>query len=157
MKLFFLSLLALLLCSSCLQFEELDFNGMDGIKFVKFEGKRLVLDIGVKIENPNSFAITVKPSTVDILVDDQLLGKGKLIEKVKLLKKTNSAYRFPVQIDFEDGATLKLFKYALRKTVAVRIKGKVKGSVCGISKKTMIDEVKEIDGSVFKLDKLLGK
>jgi LEA14-like dessication related protein len=157
MKLFFLSLLALLLCSSCLQFEELDFNGLDGIKFVKFEGKRLVLDIGVKINNPNSFAITVKPSTLDILVDEQLLGKGTLTKKVKLQKKMDSTYRFPVQVDFEDGATLKLFKYALRKNVAVRIKGKVKGSVCGIGKKTMVDEVKEIDGSVFKLDKFLGK
>jgi LEA14-like dessication related protein len=130
---------------------------LDGVKVGKFEDKKLTLNVGVKIDNPNSYAITIKPSTVDVLVDDQLLGKAFLTQKIKLLKKTESTYSFPIQIDLEEGATFKLFKYALRKNVSVRIKGKVKGSVLGISKKMEVDEVKEIDGSFFKLDKLLGK
>ena len=142
MKLFFLSFLTLLLCSSCLQFEELDFNGLDGIKFVKFEGKKIVLDVGVKIHNPNSFSITVKPSIVDILIDDQFLVKVKLIRKLKFLKKTETTYRLPVEIDIEEGAYFKLLKYALRKNVSIRVKGKVKCRVFGIVKRTMIDEIK---------------
>lgn len=142
MRLCFLSVLFIFLSSSCSEFEELAYKGLDGIKFVKFEKKKLVLDIGVKIDNPNSFSITVKPSIVDILIDDQLLVKAKLITKVKFLKKTATTYRLPVEIDIEEGAYFKLLKYTLRKNVSIRIKGKVKGCVFGIVKRTMIDEIK---------------
>ena len=142
MRLCFLSVLFIFLSSSCSEFEELAYKGLDGIKFVKFEKKKLVLDIGVKIDNPNSFSITVKPSIVDILIDDQLLVKAKWITKVKILKKTATTYRLPVEIDIEEGAYFKLLKYTLRKNVSIRIKGKVKGCVFGIVKRTMIDEIK---------------
>ena len=142
MRLCFLSVLFIFLSSSCSEFEELAYKGLDGIKFVKFEKKKLVLDIGVKIDNPNSFSITVKPSIVDILIDDQLLVKAKLITKVKFLKKTAATYRLPVEIDIEEGAYFKLLKYALRKNVSIRVKGKVKCRVFGIVKRTMIDEIK---------------
>ena len=142
MRLCFLSVLFIFLSSSCSEFEELAYKGLDGIKFVKFEKKKLVLDIGVKIDNPNSFSITVKPSIVDILIDDQLLVKAKLITKVKFLKKTATTYRLPVEIDIEEGAYFKLLKYTLRKNVSIRIKGKVKVCVFGIVKRTMIDEIK---------------
>ncbi len=142
MRLCFLSVLFIFLSSSCSEFEELAYKGLDGIKFVKFEKKKLVLDIGVKIDNPNSFSITVKPSIVDLLIDDQLLVKAKLITKVKFLKKTATTYRLPVEIDIEEGAYFKLLKYTLRKNVSIRIKGKVKVCVFGIVKRTMIDEIK---------------
>ena len=142
MRLCFLSVLFIFLSSSCSEFEELAYKGLDGIKFVKFEKKKLVLDIGVKIDNPNSFSITVKPSIVDILIDDQLLVKAKLITKVKFLKKTATTYRLPIEIDIEEGAYFKLLKYTLRKNVSIRIKGKVKVCVFGIVKRTMIDEIK---------------
>jgi LEA14-like dessication related protein len=142
MRLCFLSVLFIFLSSSCSEFEELAYKGLDGIKFVKFENKKLVLDIGVKIDNPNSFSITVKPSIVDILIDDQLLVKAKLITKVKFLKKTATTYRLPIEIDIEEGAYFKLLKYTLRKNVSIRIKGKVKVCVFGIVKRTMIDEIK---------------
>jgi len=134
--------LFIFLSSSCSEFEELAYKGLDGIKFVKFEKKKLVLDIGVKIDNPNSFSITVKPSIVDILIDDQLLVKAKLITKVKFLKKTATTYRLPVEIDIEEGAYFKLLKYTVRKNVSIRIRGKVKVCVFGIVKRTMIDEIK---------------
>jgi cytoskeletal protein CcmA (bactofilin family) len=51
---------------------------------------------------------------------------------------------------------MKFFKYALKDKVQIRIKGKIKGSVLGITQKTEIDESKEINGSIFKLDKLLN-
>jgi len=142
MRLCFLSVLFIFLSSSCSEFEELAYKGLDGIKFVKFEKKKLVLDIGVKIDNPNSFSITVKPSIVDILIDDQLLVKAKLITKVKFLKKTATTYRLPVEIDIEEGAYFKLLKYTVRKNVSIRIRGKVKVCVFGIVKRTMIDEIK---------------
>ena len=142
MRLCFLSVLFIFLSSSCSEFEELAYKGLDGIKFVKFEKKKLVLDIGVKIDNPNSFSITVKPSIVDLLIDDQLLVKAKLITKVKFLKKTATTYRLPVEIDIEEGAYFKLLKYTVRKNVSIRIRGKVKVCVFGIVKRTMIDEIK---------------
>jgi hypothetical protein len=63
----------------------------------------------------------------------------------------------PLQIELVDGYLLKFFKYTLKEKVSIRIKGKVKGSIFGISKKIAIDEVKEIDGKLFKLESLIGK
>ena len=47
-------------------------------------------------------------------------------------------------------------KYAFKLKVQLRVKGVIKGSVFGIPKKVDIDQVKEIDGSTFKIDNLLN-
>jgi LEA14-like dessication related protein len=112
--------------------------------------------LGVKIENPNFVSIKVKPSVVDVFVNDELIGKAYLEENLKLIRKKEDTYFAKVRIDLEDGALFKFVKYAMKLKVQLRVKGVVKGSVFGIPKKVDIDQVKEIDGSTFKIGNLLN-
>lgn len=149
-------LLVLLTLSSCLEIQDVDFKGMDGVKLEKMENKKLALKLGIKIENPNFFSIKIKPSVVDVFVNDELIGKAYLDESIKLIHKKENTYFAKVHVDLEDGALIKFVKYTLKLKVQLRVKGKIKGSVYGIPKKVDIDEVKEVDGSNFKMDKLFN-
>ena len=122
----------------------------------RMENKKLVLKLGVKIENSNFVSIKVKPSVVDVYVNDELIGKAYLEENLKLIRKKEDTYFAKVRIDLEDGALFKFVKYAMKLKVQLRVKGVVKGSVFGIPKKVDIDQVKEIDGSTFKIGNLLN-
>ena len=87
MKKLFFAILTILVISSCTDFQDLEFKGMDGFKVEKMEKRNLSLKIGVKIYNPNSFSLKIKPSTVDVFVNDELIGKAFLDEKVKIIRK----------------------------------------------------------------------
>lgn len=151
-----LILFTLLLLSSCFEFQNLDFKGVENVKFGKLNGGKITFVIDVKMSNPNNYTIKVKPSSVDLYVEESLLGKAFLDEKVKIIRKKEGVYSVPLRIDLEDGVMLKFFKFALMDKVKVRIKGKVKGSIFGVSKKIAIDEFKEIDGKNFKLGSFIG-
>jgi LEA14-like dessication related protein len=150
-------ILSFFLISSCTLFQDLEINGMDGIKLGKIEGKKLTINFGVKVENPNAYAIKIKPSTVDLFIDEDLVGKLVLTQTIKINKKKEDTYMVPLQIELADGSLLKFFKYTFKDKVTLRIKGKIKGSIWGISKKITIDEVKEIEGKLFNLESLMGK
>jgi LEA14-like dessication related protein len=156
MKKLFFAILTIVTVSSCSDFQDLEFKGMDGFKVEKMEKRNLSLKIGVKIYNPNSFSLKIKPSTVDVFINDELIGKAFLDENVKIIRKKEDTYFAKIHVELEDGILMKFFKYALKDKVQIRIKGKIKGSVLGITQKTEIDESKEINGSIFKLDKLLN-
>lgn len=150
------SLFILLSFSSCIEIQDVEFKGMDSVKMERMENKKLVLKLGVKIENPNFVSIKVKPSVVDVFVNDELIGKAYLEESLKLIRKKEDTYFANVRIDLEDGALFKFIKYAFKLKVQLRVKGVIKGSVFGIPKKVEINQVKEIDGSIFKMDNLFN-
>lgn len=147
---FIFSLIFLL--TSCFEVEELDFNGIDGVKIEKIEKKSLDINLGVKVMNPNGFTLKVKSSEVDVYAEDILIGKASIDHKIKIIRKKENTYTIPIHVDLEDGVLLKFIKFALKDKVKVRIKGFVKGSVLGISKKILVDETKEIEGKNFKFD-----
>jgi LEA14-like dessication related protein len=151
MKYILLILLPFLLCGSCFEYDDVDFNGISNIRVDKIEGRRVDLSLTVKVDNPNSYKIKVKPSNVQLYVDDKLLGTASLDKKVVFEKKVEQEYRLTLHIDSENGALLRLAGFALRKQVTIHIKGKVKGSIYGITHKIDIDEKKTIDGSMLKL------
>ena len=153
MKKIVYSLILFLSLNSCIKIQDVEFKGMDGVKMERMENKKLVLKLGVKIENPNFVSIKVKPS---VFVNDELIGKAYLEENLKLIRKKEDTYFAKVRIDLEDGALFKFVKYAMKLKVQLRVKGVVKGSVLGIPKKVDIDQVKEIDGSTFKIGNLLN-
>jgi len=104
------------------------------------------------LENPNFFSIKIKPSTLDLFVEDEYVGKAVLLEKVKIIKKKTGTYIARVELLGEDGVLRKLLKYALKPELKIRVKGKVKGSVYGITKRIDVDETKTIDGRKFQLN-----
>lgn len=148
---FFLALLGTII-SSCANFEEPEFRGSEGIKLEKLEGKKVSFTASGKVYNPNWFGIKIKPSNLEVYIEDQFIGKIFLQKKVKMKAKSESSLSFPLIGELEDGAMITILRYANKDKVEVRLKGKVKGGIWFFSKKFEIDETRSVSGKSLKLN-----
>lgn len=147
---YFIFLIALGL-SSCANFKEPEFISSEGFKLEKMDGKVISFSAGAKVYNPNWFGIKIKPSHVEIYVEDQFMGNVYLEKKVKMKAKRDSDLKFKLHAELEDGAMITAMRYANKDNVSVRIKGKVKGGVFIFSKNMEIDETKTVSGKNLRM------
>lgn len=153
MKKFLFILIAFVLLTGCATFQEPEFRGSEGVKMEKMDGQEISLSAGIKVYNPNWYALKIKPSTVEVYLEDQLMGTVKLNKKVKMKAKQESSLSLSLLATLEDGAMFTALRYAKKDQVKVRIKGKVKGGVFFLSKKVEVDETKTISGKDLNLGK----
>jgi len=144
----------LFLWSSC-DFEDPEFSEYSNFKLVKMDGRRLDILFDVTCENPNNFGFKVKNGAIDVLLNDQALGVINLSQKIKVKRKSKNVYTVPLGIDLENGAMIKLLQLAGTKEVTLKLVGKVRGSVYGISKSFDVNETRKVDGAMLKMG--LGK
>ncbi len=144
-------LIGLLFFTSCMEYEELRVISIGKISLDGIEGNTANVNINVELDNPNFFGIKVKPTSLDVFVEDEYMGKAVLHDKLKIKKRSTSNYNVKLELVGESGIMRKAVKYVLKKDLKIRIKGYVKGSVYGFPKKILVDETKTVDGSVFKL------
>jgi LEA14-like dessication related protein len=142
--------LILLLLGSC-TFYEPEFRGGESLNIEEIDGKDIHLRAGGKVYNPNGYAIKVKPSTLDIYVNDEYIGKVHLDEKVKMKAKQETLLEAPLTATLADGAMFRLMRLAGAENVTVRMSGKVKAAVWFISKKVDVNESRTMDGINLKL------
>ena len=146
--------LPVLVLTAC-NFEEPDFGEVGNFQLQKLEGSHIECSVDVQVDNPNAIGFKVKKVSADVQMEDQMVGKVKLNEKIKVKRKSNKTYTVPLIIDLENGALITLMKNAGKKEVPVTIKGIDKGSVLGISKKLEFSETKKVNPGNLK--SLLGK
>lgn len=143
--------LVLFLFSSCLEFDDVKFKGIESVKFPKIDQSEILIDLSLKLDNPNNYKIKIKPSTLDVYIGGVLMGQVSIDKKFVIKRKQEGVYSTQLVCKLEDGVFFSLMKFATMKELSVRFKGRVKGSVYGISKKVDIDETKTLDGSKLKL------
>jgi LEA14-like dessication related protein len=131
--------------TSC-TFYEPEMRGGESFEMEKLEGKEIRFTAGAKVYNGNWFAIKVKPSTLDLYVDDEYIGKVHLEKKVKMRAKQETALEAPFVAELEANALTKAMGLALKGDVKVRLKGKIKGGVFIFSKKIEFDETRTMNG-----------
>jgi LEA14-like dessication related protein len=151
MKIWYFLLLLTLTLTSCANFKEPEFISSDGFKLEKMDGKVISFSAGAKVHNPNWFGIKIKPSHVEVYVEEQLMGNVYLEKKVKMKAKRDSDLKFQLRAELEDGAMITAMRYSNKDNVSVRIKGKVKGGVFIFSKKMEIDETRTVSGKNLRM------
>ena len=131
----------------CFDYEEVDFKGVQNVSVLERTDDVVKLQLDVKVDNPNKFNIKVKKSTMNIYINEKFVGKTTLDEKVVIKKKTEDVYGVVLNADPKDllKAAMGSLGGLLKGNVTVRLKGDVKGSVYGISKKVPIDVEETID------------
>lgn len=149
MKYLFLPFI-LLLITSC-TFYQPEYRGGESVQMGQLKGKELTLSASVDLFNENPFGITVKPSTLDVYLEDTYVGKMHLDKKFKLKRKSVTRITAPLTITLENGVLFKLIRLASKKNIKVRINGDVKAAVLLITKKIPVDETKTINGINLKL------
>ncbi len=135
-----------LLITSCASIAPPEFRGSEGMKLEKIDGRKISLTAGVKVYNPNWFGVKVKPSNVEVYIENKYVGKAFLEKKVKMKAKRESTLKVPIRAELEEGALLTLLKYSTKDQVELHFKGVVKGGVFIFSKKIEIDQKQHIQG-----------
>lgn len=130
--------------SACSAYEDVEFKGVTDFKLGKIQGRTIPFTFNALLYNPNGYALKVKPSDLDVFVEEEHYGVIHLDDKIKFKRKTETLVEVPMTAELTPGAVLKLMKIAGKETVSVRLKGRVKGSVWCFSKAQDIDETREI-------------
>ena len=142
-----------LLFSSCkmFSFDNPEMRGKEEIKISKINGKTIEFTVSATVFNPNWYGLKVKPSMLDLYIDDEFVGKVHLDKKVKLKGKKENDLNAVFTATLEGNVLLKAMKYATKDKLKVQLKGEIKGGVFIFSKKFAFDETKTIPGSSFKM------
>jgi len=131
-----------ILFSGCLEYEDVDFKGIQNFKLEEKTSENLVMRLDLKVDNPNKYNITIAPSDLDIYVNGKLAGKTKMREKVVLKKETTGVYPLYMKAKTKDimSALPMSLGSLLSGKIKLGIKGKVKAKAYGVGKKFAIDE-----------------
>ncbi len=133
------SFASMLFLSSCGIIKPVIPNKVTDVKFGKLDFLRgtIVMDLGLQINNPNNFAITVHGMELDVKVAGVSLGLVTVEDKIKILKDTEMVYRVNVNaklVDVINGIPTLLAAIG-SKTASVEVNGFIQVGVFGLKKK----------------------
>jgi LEA14-like dessication related protein len=127
-------------------FKAIEPKGIEDIRFNKIDALLgiVVLDLGIKINNPNSLAFTLYSSELDVKVGTTALGKVTVSEPVKVKRKAQEVYR--VKVNAKLGDIIKnipaIIKIIAQKQTDVEVKGWIRAGTLGL-KKVIPVEIKQ--------------
>lgn len=105
-------------------------TGVQDIKFGSIDPIRglVDMDLGLKINNPNNFAITVYAMDLDISVNGLAMGKVLITDKFKIDKNKEDVYRVKVSTTMTDiiHSIPKILDAILKKESKVAVTGFIK-------------------------------
>lgn len=132
----------LVLMSSCLEYEEVDFKGLQDIRLENTTSEQLLIRLDLKVDNPNTYNIIIKPAILDVYINGKFAGKTKMKEKIVLKKSTTGVYPLYLQAARKDiiGSVAGSIGTLLSGKVKVGIKGNVKAKAYGVAKKFYLNE-----------------
>jgi LEA14-like dessication related protein len=138
MKLFCMLVCSLIL-GACAPFKEPVFKKFDGFEMGKMDGQNVNFQLKSTIYNPNWFALKIKPSMLEVTVDDKKFGNLYLDKKLKIKAKKETLIVAPMHAELENGAMMRMMGMMLRDSVRVKLEGDVKGGVFFIYKKFPVE------------------
>lgn len=132
------SLLLIVLFSSC-GIKPVVPNQVTDVQFGKIDIFRgtVVMNMGLQIDNPNKFAITVHGLELDVKVDSVSLGTVSVQDKIRIEKDTQMIYRVNVNAKLTDiinGIPVILSAISSKQSNA-EVKGWIQVGAFGLKKK----------------------
>ena len=100
MKKYILFILCSFLLSSCEEFQEVTFSGIESVRLVKMSQQGAEAEMVVKIKNPNKTAFTIYRSDFDVTLNGINGGKARLSDNIKIKANCEQTYIFTVKSDF---------------------------------------------------------
>ena len=140
------ALVLILSCGSCAVFEEPDFE-FSGVDIGEIGADEATFMVKAQVENPNWYALKVKKSQVDVLIENKKMGTIYLDNKIKFKRKSDGEHSIPLRASLEKGALLQLMQYSMEDKLQLNIKGKVKAGILFISKTFPVDYKRSISGT----------
>jgi LEA14-like dessication related protein len=118
-----------ILFSSCGDFQEVTFSGIENVNIISLTQKGAEAEITAKIKNPNNVAFTIYPVDMDVVLGGINAGKARLTGRTKIKANSDQTYTFTVKSDFSNLSMSnmpKLMAMAMSRNVKVGLKGNLK-------------------------------
>lgn len=135
-------LLTVLMFTSCMEFEEVTFTGVDDVQILSLSSEGVEAEIKAKIKNPNPIGFTIYKSAVNVRLSGIDVGEANLIQKVKVKARSHEAYTFRVKSDFSQLSLMDLprvLSIVSSKHVEVHLRGDIKAGKMFIKKRIPVD------------------
>jgi LEA14-like dessication related protein len=142
--------------TGCIEKDDFEFKGIEDKEIVKINGKEILLNLKVRISNNSSFPIRIRPSDLQVFLDNDYISDVKLLKSVRIKSHKERVYEFPLKFNLSNGAIFKIAKSAFKKQLEVGLKGKLKLMSYGFPKKFDLDETITLDGAKLNLSKWLN-
>jgi LEA14-like dessication related protein len=139
-----LFIIPLLTFMSCAPFKEPIFKSFDGQEGFSMNEGKIIFTLKGTIENPNWYALKVKPSMVEVTIDGKKFANVYLDEKMKIKGKKSTALVAPMHAELEDGAMMRMMGMALKDSIRLNLAGDVKGGVFFIYKKFPVNITRSV-------------
>lgn len=139
--------LPVILFSSCGDFKEITFMGIENVKINKVSQKGIDIDVTAKIKNPNNTAFMIYRSDLDASVSGMNLGKASITKNVKIKANSEQGYTFNIKSDFSKlnaNELPNLFSIAMSKSIKVGLKGNLNVGKLFVKKSYPVDMVKNV-------------
>ncbi len=127
------NILAIILCSfllsSCGEFKEVTFSGIESMKLTKISQQGAEAEMVIKIKNPNKTAFKIYKSDFDVTLNGITGGKASLADNVKIKANSEQSYTFKIKSDFSSISLSdlpKLMSLASSKSIRIGLKGNLK-------------------------------
>lgn len=136
-----ISIISMLLLSSCGKFEDIAIHGMKGFKLRGIKDGRILINLTLDIENPNNRKITISKFHFKAWLNNRELGTLKNSKKIVLQPKSREEFQVPVEIVLRTAADI--FKLTSIKEDILNqltIEGFIKGRTLCFSKKVKIEK-----------------
>ena len=147
-----ITLFSVVFLTSCFDYEDVDFKGVQNIGLEDRSGGIITLRMDIKVNNPNSYNIKIKKSSLDVFVNGSKVGKTKMKNNIVLKKNHQDIYPMYLTLSEKElkSSALSSIGSLLTGKMKVRIKGEIKAKVYGIGKKVPIDLEESVNlGSLF--------
>ena len=142
-------LIVCLIISSCAPFELPEFISYEGFKMGKMDAKQVSFSLNVKLKNPNSYALKVKKTSLNLSVDDGKIGILALEKTIKLTRKKETIVEIPMNLSLEKGALMRMLTFSMQDSIRLNLEGDVRGGVLFFSKKFPLSFSKSISPKVL--------
>lgn len=125
--------------------------GMEDWEIIQMDTEGIEAELKVKVKNPNGYNIKIKGSDIDLYIDDDRLGKVKVMNTIKLKKKSTQVYKIRLKSKFDKvgSSILTMGKSIFGGGMNVRTKGYVKASAFMISKKVPFDVTERVNTNSY--------
>lgn len=126
---FLLFIASTLILSSCGDFKEVTFSGVENVKIIKMSQQGIQAEISVKIKNPNKTAFHIYPTDLDATLNGLNAGKAELTNNIRIKPNSEEVYIFKIGSNFST-LTLtdlpKLMSILNSKSAKIGLKGNLK-------------------------------
>lgn len=150
---FLLCTLYLLLFSSCGDFKEVTFSGIESVRMIKLSQNGAEAEVKARIKNPNSHSFTIYKSEMDVTLNGMNVGKAHLAKNVKIRKFSEDSYTFDIKSDFSNLMITdipKIISMAMSKNVKVGLKGNLRVGKLFVKKDFPVELTQSVPLSLTK-------